>query len=141
MLLQLFTFSAPSRWLTTNASLSDLGADSTRIAWAFLSQVSNDLALAQIHPLTLCSYTVLLVLGELTAARSGSKPQLICLFFQNKDPSRLHCFYTKRSTLIHSTEGDDVAPCYGQQVRSLPTASESEADSPLAARRRSTPRS
>ncbi|ORY92429.1 hypothetical protein BCR35DRAFT_348827 [Leucosporidium creatinivorum] len=55
---------------------SELGADSTRIAWAFLSQYYS---------------------------------------FLNKDPSRLHCFYTKRSTLIHSTEGDDVAPCYGQQ--------------------------
>ncbi|GAA5991306.1 hypothetical protein JCM11641_002818 [Rhodosporidiobolus odoratus] len=35
--------------------------------------------------------------------------------FLNKDPGRLHCFYTKRSTLIHSTEGDDTAACYGQQ--------------------------
>ncbi|GAA5855382.1 hypothetical protein JCM8547_009058 [Rhodosporidiobolus lusitaniae] len=35
--------------------------------------------------------------------------------FLNKDPARLHCFYTKRSTLIHSTEGDEPVPCYGQQ--------------------------
>ncbi|GAA6050287.1 hypothetical protein JCM3770_002772 [Rhodotorula araucariae] len=35
--------------------------------------------------------------------------------FLNKDPARLHCFYTKRSTLIHSTEGEDATPCYGQQ--------------------------
>lgn len=38
--------------------------------------------------------------------------------FLNKDPARLHCFYTKRSTLIHGTEGEDSVPCYGQQVRS-----------------------
>ncbi|EGG12063.1 uncharacterized protein MELLADRAFT_76555 [Melampsora larici-populina 98AG31] len=35
--------------------------------------------------------------------------------FVNKDPSRLHCFYTKRSTLIHSTEGEEATPCFGQQ--------------------------
>ncbi|GAA5853601.1 hypothetical protein JCM9279_005071 [Rhodotorula babjevae] len=35
--------------------------------------------------------------------------------YLNKDPARLHCFYTKRSTLIHSTEGEDSTPCYGQQ--------------------------
>lgn len=35
--------------------------------------------------------------------------------FVNKDPSRLHCFYTKRSTLIHSTEGEEASPCFGQQ--------------------------
>ncbi|BGP24222.1 RAN protein binding protein [Rhodotorula toruloides] len=35
--------------------------------------------------------------------------------FLNKDPARLHCFYTKRSTLIHGTEGEDSTPCYGQQ--------------------------
>ncbi|GAA5838250.1 hypothetical protein JCM11251_003441 [Rhodosporidiobolus azoricus] len=35
--------------------------------------------------------------------------------FLNKDPARLHCFYTKRSTLIHSTEGEDTQACYGQQ--------------------------
>ncbi|GAA5867657.1 hypothetical protein JCM1840_006645 [Sporobolomyces johnsonii] len=35
--------------------------------------------------------------------------------YLNKDPARLHCFYTKRSTLIHSTEGEDAIPCYGQQ--------------------------
>ncbi|GAA5958453.1 hypothetical protein JCM21900_001475 [Sporobolomyces salmonicolor] len=35
--------------------------------------------------------------------------------YLNKDPARLHCFYTKRSTLIHSTEGEDATPCYGQQ--------------------------
>ncbi|KDE03439.1 hypothetical protein MVLG_06100 [Microbotryum lychnidis-dioicae p1A1 Lamole] len=35
--------------------------------------------------------------------------------FLNKDPSRLHCFYTKRSTLIHSTEGEETTACYGQQ--------------------------
>ena len=24
--------------------------------------------------------------------------------FMNKDPSRLHCFYTKKSTMVHGTE-------------------------------------
>ena len=37
--------------------------------------------------------------------------------FVNKEPSRLHRFYTKRSTLIHGTEGEECAPRYGQQVR------------------------
>ncbi|GAA5879502.1 hypothetical protein JCM3774_002701 [Rhodotorula dairenensis] len=35
--------------------------------------------------------------------------------YLNKDPARLHCFYTKRSTLLHSTEGEDATACYGQQ--------------------------
>ncbi|KAK9898411.1 NTF2-domain-containing protein [Cystobasidium minutum MCA 4210] len=35
--------------------------------------------------------------------------------FVNKDPARLHCFYTKKSTLIHGVEGEDSQPCYGQQ--------------------------
>jgi len=35
--------------------------------------------------------------------------------FVNKDPSKLHCFYTKKSTLIHGVEGEDCQPCYGQQ--------------------------
>ncbi|KAF8342829.1 uncharacterized protein EI90DRAFT_793711 [Cantharellus anzutake] len=34
--------------------------------------------------------------------------------FVNKQPSRLHCFYTKNSTFIHGTEGEDGKPCYGQ---------------------------
>lgn len=37
--------------------------------------------------------------------------------FVNKQPDRLHCFYTKKSTFIHGTEGEDVNPCHGQQVR------------------------
>ena len=37
--------------------------------------------------------------------------------FVNKDPAKLHCFYTKKSTLIHGVEGEDSQPCYGQQVR------------------------
>jgi len=36
--------------------------------------------------------------------------------FVNKQPHRLHCFYTKNSTFIHGTEGEDGSPCYGQQV-------------------------
>ncbi|GBE88757.1 hypothetical protein BKA93DRAFT_155285 [Sparassis latifolia] len=35
--------------------------------------------------------------------------------FVNKHPNRLHCFYTKASTFIHGTEGEDGKPCYGQQ--------------------------
>ena len=36
--------------------------------------------------------------------------------FVNKEPERLHCFYTKRSTFIHGTEGEDGKPCHGQQA-------------------------
>ncbi|KAI0090305.1 hypothetical protein BDY19DRAFT_939486 [Irpex rosettiformis] len=35
--------------------------------------------------------------------------------FVNKQPNRLHCFYTKASTFIHGTEGEDGKTCYGQQ--------------------------
>ncbi|TRM63660.1 hypothetical protein BD626DRAFT_494985 [Schizophyllum amplum] len=35
--------------------------------------------------------------------------------FVNKEPERLHCFYTKRSTFIHGTEGEDGKACHGQQ--------------------------
>lgn len=34
--------------------------------------------------------------------------------FVNKQPNRLHCFYTKASTFIHGTEGEDGKPCFGQ---------------------------
>ena len=44
--------------------------------------------------------------------------------FVNKQPNRLHCFYTKASTFIHGTEGEDGKPCYGQQVRILPSHGE-----------------
>lgn len=37
--------------------------------------------------------------------------------FVNQDPGRLHCFYNKNSTFIHGTEGEEVKPCFGQQVR------------------------
>ena len=36
--------------------------------------------------------------------------------FVNKQPNRLHCFYTKASTFVHGTEGEDVKACFGQQV-------------------------
>jgi len=36
--------------------------------------------------------------------------------FVNKEPHRLHCFYNKNSTFIHGNEGEDVKPCFGQQV-------------------------
>ncbi|KAH0835849.1 hypothetical protein J3R83DRAFT_9718 [Lanmaoa asiatica] len=35
--------------------------------------------------------------------------------YVNKQPNRLHCFYTKTSTFIHGTEGEEVKPCFGQQ--------------------------
>lgn len=34
--------------------------------------------------------------------------------FVNKQPGRLHCFYTKNSAFIHGIEGEDGRPCYGQ---------------------------
>lgn len=37
--------------------------------------------------------------------------------FVNKQPNRLHCFYTKNSTFSHGTEGEDTKACFGQQVR------------------------
>ena len=36
--------------------------------------------------------------------------------FVNKEPHRLHCFYNKNSTFIHGTEGEEIKPCFGQQV-------------------------
>ncbi|KAH9922498.1 uncharacterized protein B0H18DRAFT_935306 [Fomitopsis serialis] len=35
--------------------------------------------------------------------------------FVNKQPNRLHCFYTKASTFVHGLEGEDIKPCFGQQ--------------------------
>jgi len=35
--------------------------------------------------------------------------------FVNKEPERLHCFYNKRSTFIHGSEGEDGKTCHGQQ--------------------------
>ncbi|KAL4066986.1 hypothetical protein V8B97DRAFT_1978897 [Scleroderma yunnanense] len=35
--------------------------------------------------------------------------------FVNKQPNRLHCFYTKTSTFTHGMEGEEVKPCFGQQ--------------------------
>jgi len=40
--------------------------------------------------------------------------------FVNKQPNRLHCFYTKSSTFVHGTEGEECKPCYGQHVRCIP---------------------
>lgn len=36
--------------------------------------------------------------------------------FLNKDPARLHCFYNKKSTFVHSHEGDQGKTCHGPQV-------------------------
>ncbi|CAG8580025.1 2752_t:CDS:2 [Acaulospora morrowiae] len=35
--------------------------------------------------------------------------------FLNKEPSRLHCFYGRKSTLIHGTEGEPVKPIQGEK--------------------------
>ncbi|KAG8748077.1 hypothetical protein FRC12_013935 [Ceratobasidium sp. 428] len=35
--------------------------------------------------------------------------------FVNKQPHRLHCFYTKNSTYVHGVEGEDLKPSHGQQ--------------------------
>ncbi|KAH7096481.1 hypothetical protein BKA62DRAFT_675874 [Auriculariales sp. MPI-PUGE-AT-0066] len=35
--------------------------------------------------------------------------------FVNKSPNRLHKFYTRNSTFIHGTEGEEISVCYGQQ--------------------------
>lgn len=38
----------------------------------------------------------------------------------NNDPSKLHCYYSKRSTFLHGVEQEEGAPlCFGQQVRPL----------------------
>jgi hypothetical protein len=36
--------------------------------------------------------------------------------FLNQNPGRLHCFYTKKSTLVHGVEQEEEKPCFGQQV-------------------------
>jgi len=36
--------------------------------------------------------------------------------FVNKQPNRLHCFYTKSSTFVHGNEGEESKPCFGQHV-------------------------
>ncbi|KAL0062116.1 hypothetical protein AAF712_011043 [Marasmius tenuissimus] len=35
--------------------------------------------------------------------------------FINKEPERLHCFYSKQSVFSHGTEGEEVKTCNGQQ--------------------------
>ncbi|PWZ03423.1 hypothetical protein BCV70DRAFT_197635 [Testicularia cyperi] len=35
--------------------------------------------------------------------------------FLNQNPGRLHCFFTKKSTMIHGTEQVDTSACFGQQ--------------------------
>lgn len=35
--------------------------------------------------------------------------------FLNREPERLHCFYTKKSTFVHGDEGEIVKSCSGQQ--------------------------
>ncbi|KAG1892959.1 uncharacterized protein F5891DRAFT_1209450 [Suillus fuscotomentosus] len=39
----------------------------------------------------------------------------VLITFVNEHPNHLHCFYTKTSTFIHGTEGEDVKACFGQQ--------------------------
>jgi hypothetical protein len=36
--------------------------------------------------------------------------------FLNKEPAKLHCFYNKRSQLIHGSEGENEFVKHGQQV-------------------------
>lgn len=36
--------------------------------------------------------------------------------FLNSDPSKMHCFYTKKSTLVHGMEQEEAPLCFGQQV-------------------------
>ena len=36
--------------------------------------------------------------------------------FLNKEPSRLHLFYNKNSTMSHGFQGDDIETCHGQQA-------------------------
>ncbi|KAJ1019401.1 hypothetical protein NDA16_004518 [Ustilago loliicola] len=35
--------------------------------------------------------------------------------FLNQNPARLHCFFTKKSTMVHGTEQEESSPCFGQQ--------------------------
>ncbi|KAF9262256.1 hypothetical protein L218DRAFT_867827 [Marasmius fiardii PR-910] len=35
--------------------------------------------------------------------------------FINKEPERLHCFYSKQSIFVHGTEGEEAKTCNGQQ--------------------------
>lgn len=37
----------------------------------------------------------------------------------NKEPSRLHCFYNKQSTMSHGIQGEDPRVCRGQQASPL----------------------
>ncbi|KAG0224232.1 hypothetical protein BGW41_005179 [Actinomortierella wolfii] len=36
--------------------------------------------------------------------------------FMNKEPQRLHCFYSKDSTMVHGVEGESTNPHHGQQA-------------------------
>lgn len=35
--------------------------------------------------------------------------------FLNQNPARLHCFFTKKSTMVHGIEQEESSPCFGQQ--------------------------
>ncbi|KAG0002394.1 hypothetical protein BGZ79_003075 [Entomortierella chlamydospora] len=41
--------------------------------------------------------------------------------FLNKEPSRLHCFYNKQSTMSHGYQGDDPHICYVQRALDIHT--------------------
>ncbi|SCV67832.1 BQ2448_5443 [Microbotryum intermedium] len=103
--------SVPTRSLARCSSplaYSDVGADSNRISWAFLAQYYSFLASCHTHAQTqTCACD-----AQPAAISTRAHPEYN---LPNKDPSRLHCFYTKRSTLIHSTEGEETTACYGQQ--------------------------
>ena len=45
--------------------------------------------------------------------------------FLNNDPNKLHCFYTKKSTLVHGTESEETPLCFGQQVSEMESGEDS----------------
>ena len=64
--------------------------------------------------------------GDAAAAPSSKAAEIGWLFvpqyypLMNQDPSRLHCFYTKQSTMVHAAENEEVTPSFGQQVSAPP---------------------
>ena len=52
--------------------------------------------------------------------------------FVNKQPNRLHCFYTKASTIIHGVEGEDGDGDVRVRVMRSLVSSEAGAPSPVA---------
>ena len=86
------------------------------------SSASSVCLLALLHVLQVeahaCSSICSLIMTNTTVNPSEVGWQFVPQYytFVNKHPNRLHCFYTKASTFIHGTEGEDGKPCFGQQV-------------------------